>query len=234
MFKSPLEVFVFVLQDSLDILSTPMSFSLPNEIILLVLLHLNTRDLLSFTSVCYSFYSLKKNELFWRDLVQRKFQIRYCDPNQSWWNLLISGDANQMCHHINYNHSAHLESNREALCQIIHMFYTFDICIEPHCLSSYTHDDDCLQHHIFLRLSSINFIELYCKACNRPLDQFKSEKYMSRRIIKFMTQLPFDIQHRRWIEQALFTNQQEKYVFLIEKKWFTTWVNFLIGLLLLS
>ncbi|KAG2195290.1 hypothetical protein INT47_005065 [Mucor saturninus] len=209
-----------------------MPFSLPNEIILLVLLHLNTRDLLNFTSTCHSFQALTGNDLFWRDLVQRKFHIGYCSPNQSWWNLLISGHADQMCHHINYRHVAHLQSNRETLiggmANALDDITSLDICIEPDCLSS-NHLSSCHQHLIFVRLSTVHFIEVYCHACQRQLDQSKSEIYISRRIIQFITQLPFNIQHRRSIEQALFTNGQEKYVYLIEKKWFTTWVQFLIG-----
>lgn len=208
-----------------------MSFLLPNEIILLILIHLNRNDLISFTSTCYSFYNLKQDELFWRDLIQRKFQIGYCDPNQSWWNLLISGDASQMCSHINYKHFLNLESRKHLLSLFMNSFDNYDICLEPDCLDKTNH-----LHNIILKISCVNFIEIYCQACNRllgfPGQLPRSEKFISRQIIDFMTQLPFKglIQQRRLIEQDLFTISNENYTFLIEKNWFMTWINFLIGL----
>lgn len=206
---------------------------LPNEIILLVFIHLESKDLIQFTSTSYSFYFLRFDELFWRDLIQRKFKIGYCDPNQTWWNLLISGDVYKMCHHISLKHYYfNIELKNRIINQIMNSFRDETICLEPNCYNINQH-----QHSILLKLSSIHFIEIFCQDCNRFIGYSGqltlSEKYISKKIIhSIIQQLPFSselFQKRRLIEQNLFTIQNEKYTFLIEKTWFTHWIDFLIG-----
>lgn len=63
---------------------------------------------------------------------------------------------------------------------------------------------------------------------------------MCRNILQFMTALPPDqnpslrldvIERRRLIEQRLSVFQQNHdFTYLIEKRWFTRWINFLIGI----
>ncbi|KAG2231658.1 hypothetical protein BDF21DRAFT_494936 [Thamnidium elegans] len=203
---------------------------LPNEIILFILIRLNDGiDLISFTSTCQQLYSLRTDELFWRDLIQRKHKIKYCDPTQTWWNLSISGDAKSMCHHISRYNMQNLETKRKLLW---HQFGNHDICLLPTC-QLFTCCNE-YSHSIVLKLSRLHFMEIWCHACRRSIgfgSNTKSEKYMSRQIINFMTEHPTlaFIQSKKLIEQSLFSIQNDHYQFIIEKSWFMSWIHFLTG-----
>ncbi|GAA5799881.1 hypothetical protein HPULCUR_005302 [Helicostylum pulchrum] len=213
-----------------------MMLHLPNEIILFILIHLNDgKDLISFTSTCQQFYSLRADELFWRDLIHRKHKIKYCDPTQTWWNFSISGDAKSMCHHISPYNMQNLATKRTLLWH--HQFVgNHDICLTPTC-QFVTNCQDYYNHSVVLKLSRLHFMEIWCHACRRSIgfgSNTRSEKYMCRQIIRFMTQhstLAF-IQSKRLVEQSLFSIQNDHYQFIIEKTWFMSWIHFLTGKLI--
>lgn len=204
----------------------------PNEIILCFLLNLNnTKDIISFTSTCSEFLLLRKDELFWRDLIHRKYQIKYCDPSQTWWDLLISGDASSACHHLTQQHTRNLATKRPLL------WYQFisnqHLCLDPNCQSFMY----CQQPHpIALKLSRLYFMEVWCDTCNRSIGStIRCEKYISRQIIQSITQASFNsipfIQSKRQIEQELFYFRDHiEYQFMIKKSWFMTWIEFLTGI----
>lgn len=173
---------------------------LPNEIIMLILTKLNRRKhVFSFLSTCHLFYSLIKDDSFWRDFNARKYGIHYRDPNYSWWQLFASNHASKMCCHINleYANQILLESKRQLLwqtfCQDTNelccgnvQFDNYGICMEPNCQfigcgdiffepeaypghlrAHYTHT----RHNIVLKLSPLNFMELWCYACDSPVSR---------------------------------------------------------------
>lgn len=173
-----------------------MLHCLPYEIILLILVRLNNRkDLFSILSSCHSLYGLIQDDSFWRDLVKRKYSIKYNITDQSWWQLHMSGDANQMCCHLQNYDLKTLESKRDLLwnsiqglnefcCKSI-QFDQYGLCMEPQCdfigcgdvffekdesypghLRAHHHQT---HHNIILKLSPLNYMELWCYSCNSPV-----------------------------------------------------------------
>lgn len=71
------------------------------------------------------------------------------------------------------------------------------------------------------------------------MDKPQSEKFIVREILKYMTQLPSIhypaermqvTERRRLIEQRLSVFQHNHdYTYLIEKNWFMSWIDFLVG-----
>ncbi|CAO3656519.1 unnamed protein product [Mucor hiemalis] len=178
-----------------------------------------------------------------------------------------------MCCHINlqYTNQTLLETKRQLLWQSFCrntnqlccgnvQFDNYGICMDPNCQfigcgdiffepEAYpghlrTHYSQS-KHNIVLKLSPLNFMEIWCYACDSPIgfwglpkmEKPSSEKYICREILKVLTQLPLTtkdslqvIQRRRLIEQRLSVFQyNHDYTHLIEKSWFTSWVDFLIG-----
>ncbi|KAL7328006.1 hypothetical protein PS15p_206348 [Mucor circinelloides] len=247
---------------------------LPYEIVLLILVRLNNRkDLFSILGSCRSLYGLIQDDSFWRDLVRRRYGIKYNIQQQSWWQLYISGDASQMCCHLQNYDVRSLQIKRDLLWNSIQnlngvccrnvQFDQYGLCMESQCEfigcgdvffekdESYSghlrEHHQQTQHNIVLKLSPLNFMELWCYSCNSPIGHWGfpriekpiAEKYMCRDILQFMTALPPDynpllrldvIERRRLIEQRLSVFQQNHdFTYLIEKRWFTKWINFLIG-----
>ncbi|KAI8643127.1 hypothetical protein BD408DRAFT_342996 [Parasitella parasitica] len=236
----------------------------------------NRKDIFSFLGTYRGFYSLIRDDSFWRDLVKRKYDIKYNinSKNQSWWELYISGDANQMCCHLQDYNARSLESKRKLLWESIQnlnrlccrsvQFEQYGLCMEPQCEfvgcgdvffeESESYPGHLRAHHrqarhnVILKLSPLNFMELWCYSCDGPvsiwhygipLEKPVSEKYMCQKILHFMTALPNHndpilrhsiVERRRMIEQRLSLFQQNHdFSYLIEKKWFTRWIDFLIG-----
>jgi hypothetical protein len=117
-------------------------FKLPHEIILLIIQRLEQRDCFSLLSTCQSFHSLIYNDVFWRDLIQRKYDFCFRDPHyQSWWQLYASGDAACTCSHIKPFQD--LDTKRALVWASIHrsgcwcceemIFDNYAICMEPGC-----------------------------------------------------------------------------------------------------
>ncbi|CEP14375.1 hypothetical protein [Parasitella parasitica] len=234
----------------------------------------NRKDLFSFLGTCRGFYSLIQDDSFWRDLVKRKYRIKYNIDSkyQSWWELYISGDAGQMCCHLQDYSARSLEIKRKLLWNSIEnldrlccrnvQFEHYALCMEPQCEfigcgdvfferdesypgHSRAHHHQA-RHNVILKLSPLNFMELWCYSCDTPIGHYGiplkkpvSEKYMCQKILHFMTALPDNndlllrqtvIERRRLIEQRLSLFQQNHdFSYLIEKKWFTRWIDFLIG-----
>lgn len=140
-------------------------------------------------------YGLIQDDSFWRDLVKRKYSIKYNITDQSWWQLHISGDANQMCCHLQNYDLKTLESKRDLLwnsiqglnefcCKSI-QFDQYGLCMEPQCnfigcgdvffekdesypghLRAHHHQT---HHNIILKLSPLDYMELWCYSCNSPV-----------------------------------------------------------------
>ncbi|KAI8886768.1 hypothetical protein K501DRAFT_331057 [Backusella circina FSU 941] len=165
-------------------------FKLPHEIILLIIQRLEQRDCFSLLSTSKTFNALIYNDLFWRDLIQRKYAFCFRDPEyQSWWQLYASGDAGRTCSHIKPFQD--LSIKRALMWSSIHrsacycceemIFDNYAICMEPGCTfmgcGDMLYGDETLPghmtlhtrvtgHNVILNLSSLNFMELWCYSCS--------------------------------------------------------------------
>ncbi|KAI7859708.1 hypothetical protein BDC45DRAFT_222368 [Circinella umbellata] len=86
---------------------------LPNEILWCILHFVPPQDSLVFLKTCKSLYQLKSDELFWRELARHN-GIIYLHPNQTWWQLYVSGDLKKTCSHI---HSSYRSLNDQIIKQ---------------------------------------------------------------------------------------------------------------------
>ena len=86
---------------------------LPNEILWCILHFVPPRDSLVFLKTCKPLYQLKNDELFWREFA-RHYGIIYLHPNQTWWQLYVSGDLKKTCSHI---HSSYRNLNNQIIKQ---------------------------------------------------------------------------------------------------------------------
>jgi hypothetical protein len=170
---------------------------LPNEIILFILMNLDDKqDIFAFVSTCHLYHNLISQEPFWRDFIIRKFNIKYCSPSQSWYHLLLSGDVNKMCPHITPSHLYSVFDKQSLLWQSFCtpiselccknlQFDNYGLCMELQCeyvgcgdvffepKESYpghlrNHHVFC-GHNIMLKLSPLNFMEIWCYSCNSPV-----------------------------------------------------------------
>lgn len=170
---------------------------LPHEIILLICEKLDRKDIFSFLSTCHHLYSFIQDDMFWRDLMNRRYNIKYKSPNQSWWSLFKSGDGDRMCSHIQhyaietycYQKRILLWKSFENLNQFCceNTLYTnnYGICMEPNCQfigcgdvffnldesfpGHLRHHHNITKHNVILKLSPLNFMELWCYSCNHAV-----------------------------------------------------------------
>lgn len=162
-------------------------------------MHLDSsQDILSFISTCHLYHSLISQDSFWRDLISRKFNIKYRSPSQSWYHQLVSDNFSKMCSHI-YPIHLHTILEKQVLlwqsfcietsqlcCQHV-QFDNYGLCMEPHCyfvgcgdvffepeesypghLRAHHHST---KHNVVLKMSPLNFLELWCYSCNNPVSK---------------------------------------------------------------
>ncbi|CDH54942.1 hypothetical protein RO3G_01369 [Lichtheimia corymbifera JMRC:FSU:9682] len=101
-------------------------------------------------------------------------------------------------------------------------------------------------HPYVLKLSADHFLEVWCYACNKPVGFWGfpnvqkpiTERYLVRMMIEALLTYPQDDQlahkakhARRAIERRLVVSQESHdYCYIIERKWFLKWNDFLSGL----
>ncbi|KAI8997190.1 hypothetical protein BDB01DRAFT_845868 [Pilobolus umbonatus] len=255
----------------------PGLIDLPNEIVSQIMANIEDRkDVSSLLRTCQKMYSYKYDNSFWKEVVTTRYNIYYCDPAISWWTYYISGEVENVCPHINL-HKIDLNLKRKVMwdtfqkeeticCEELRTGYkqsgNHGICLDTNCtfvgcgdaffqpevkpghLGSHHKETG---HNLVLKLSPLNFMEVWCYACNNPIGYWgfpsmakpRSEKFVCDVLRKFMTEIPSIkdetfkmgvIQKRRWIEkQVSVVRRNHDFSHMIEKTWYTSWTNFLAG-----
>ncbi|CAO3648437.1 unnamed protein product [Cunninghamella echinulata] len=255
---------------------------LPNEIILCILSQLPSHHVKFFLQTCRSFYTLKYDDDFWRCLITMRYQITYHHPSLSWYQLAISNEINKMCphlynpwHHPNQDIIDQLSfiiqsknNMKNICCNSSSSSSSFGICLYPSChylgcgdvfFKDKQKDSGHLfqhyqstQHSLILKVSNINYLEMWCYACNRPLgywgtanDKLKlasSEIYMVRQWMQYILwsiSLPSSPHHynasrqlilhkQRQLELQLLFSTSETPCFFLDSQWFFSWMKSLV------
>ncbi|KAI9497566.1 hypothetical protein BDB00DRAFT_756131 [Zychaea mexicana] len=203
---------------------------LPNEILWCILRFVPPRDSLRLLRTCKSLFQLKGDERFWRELCARQYGIAYLHPNQTWWQLYVSGDLANTCPHIHnralYNNDQHnkgkcLHCQQKPGAMCLHPDCQFvgcgDASFIPEANPGHVREHYHATGHAFvLKLTSLHLCEVWCFACGKgkpgnesyfhmgpSMDKPMGERYLVRRIISaVMDTLPTDPQSKiRAIEQ---------------------------------
>ncbi|KAI9299495.1 hypothetical protein BJ944DRAFT_245175 [Cunninghamella echinulata] len=244
---------------------------LPNEIILCILSQLPSHHVRFFLQTCRCFYTLKYDDDFWRCLITIKYGITYRHPSLSWYQLAISNEINKMCphlynpwhypnHHIIDQLSFIIQSknNRKNICcnssSSSSSFGCGDVFFKDkqkdsgHLFQHY----QSTHHSLILKVSNINYLEMWCYTCNRPLgywgtanDKIKlasSEIYMVRQWMQYILwsiTLPSSPHHhnvsrqlilhkQRQLELQLLFSTSETPCYFLDSQWFYSWMKSLV------
>ncbi|KAI7879449.1 hypothetical protein K492DRAFT_163763 [Lichtheimia hyalospora FSU 10163] len=228
-----------------------MILELPNEILCLILTFVPPQSGKRFLRCCHKLYQLKYDELFWRDFA-RHWGIIYRDPQQTWWDLYATGDVFNICKHL---HDARLMTSLIGKSDIFWKSLTTKccqqqqqqatgLCLYPYCQFAEQHPGHLRDHYnttghpYVLKLSACHFLEVWCYACNKPVSAHKQRlNLISHALGRFLGIPQYDqLAHqakraRRAIERRLVVSQESHdYCYIIERKWFLKWNDFLSGL----